>query len=187
MTKILIPTPLRPFTDKLDAVEVDGATIGELLKNLTTKYGGLKQHLYSADGKLRSFVNVYVNDDDIRYLQKDQTPLKSGDTVSIIPSVAGGAPSIDRLGALMVRIKSDAKGTKILIHCESGMGRAALIGAAYWISKGLTVGEAMARIAQAGVEPGWATEERKQLLRQWRSAHGTLVQGSPRRAHSPQG
>ena len=93
-TKILIPTPLRPFTDKLDAVEVDGATIGELLKNLTTKYGGLKQHLYSADGKLRSFVNVYVNDDDIRYLQKDQTPLKSGDTVSIIPSVAGGAPSM---------------------------------------------------------------------------------------------
>jgi adenylyltransferase/sulfurtransferase len=52
----------------------------------------LKQHLYSADGKLRSFVNIYVNDDDIRYLQKDSTPLKSGDTVSIIPSVAGGAP-----------------------------------------------------------------------------------------------
>src|SRR5688572_19244179 len=93
-TKILIPTPLRPFTDKLDAVEVDGATIGELLQNLTTKYGGLKQHLYAADGKLRSFVNIYVNDDDIRYLQKDQTPLKSGDTVSIIPSVAGGAPSV---------------------------------------------------------------------------------------------
>jgi len=93
-TKILIPTPLRPFTDKLDAVEVDGKTIGELLQNLTTKYGGLKQHLYAPDGKLRSFVNIYVNDDDIRYLQKDQTPLKSGDTVSIIPSVAGGAPSM---------------------------------------------------------------------------------------------
>jgi adenylyltransferase/sulfurtransferase len=93
-TKILIPTPLRPFTDKLDAVEIDGATIGELLQNLTTKYGGLKQHLYSADGKLRSFVNIYVNDDDIRYLQKDQTPLKAGDTVSIIPSVAGGAPAV---------------------------------------------------------------------------------------------
>jgi molybdopterin/thiamine biosynthesis adenylyltransferase/rhodanese-related sulfurtransferase/molybdopterin converting factor small subunit len=93
-TKILIPTPLRPFTDKQDAVEIDGATIGELLQNLTTKYGGLKQHLYAADGKLRSFVNIYVNDDDIRYLQKDQTPLKSGDTVSIIPSVAGGAPSV---------------------------------------------------------------------------------------------
>src|SRR6188474_2203060 len=93
-TKILIPTPLRPFTDKLDAVEVDGKTIGELLQNLTSKYGGLKQHLYSPDGRLRSFVNIYVNDDDIRYLQKDQTPLKSGDTVSIIPSVAGGAPSV---------------------------------------------------------------------------------------------
>jgi sulfur-carrier protein adenylyltransferase/sulfurtransferase len=92
-TKILIPTPLRPFTDKLDAVEIDGATIGEVLQNLTTRYGGLKQHLYSADGKLRSFVNIYVNDDDIRYLQKDQTPIKSGDTVSIIPSVAGGSPS----------------------------------------------------------------------------------------------
>ncbi|MEO7133876.1 MAG: molybdopterin-synthase adenylyltransferase MoeB [Vicinamibacterales bacterium] len=94
MTKILIPTPLRPFTDKLDAVEIDGATIGELLQNLTTKYGGLKQHLYAADGKLRSFVNIYVNDDDIRYLQKDQTPLKPGDTVSIIPSVAGGTPAM---------------------------------------------------------------------------------------------
>ena len=93
MTKILIPTPLRPFTDKKDAVEIDGNTIGEVLQNLTTKYGGLKQHLYTADGKLRSFVNIYVNDDDIRYLQKDQTPLKAGDTVSIIPSVAGGAPS----------------------------------------------------------------------------------------------
>src|SRR6186713_1026861 len=92
-TKILIPTPLRPFTDKLDTVEIDGTNIGELLNNLTTKYGGLKQHLYSADGKLRSFVNIYVNDDDIRYLQKEQTPLKSGDTVSIIPSVAGGAPA----------------------------------------------------------------------------------------------
>src|SRR6187401_1913993 len=93
-TKILIPTPLRPFTDKLDTVEIDGATIGELLQNLTTQYGGLKQHLYAPDGKLRSFVNIYVNDDDIRYLQKDSTPLKSGDTVSIIPSVAGGAPSM---------------------------------------------------------------------------------------------
>jgi molybdopterin converting factor small subunit len=90
MIKILIPTPLRPFTDKLDTVEVDGTTIGELLQNLITRHAGLKQHLYAADGKLRSFVNVYVNDDDIRYLQMDQTPVKAGDTVSIIPSVAGG-------------------------------------------------------------------------------------------------
>ena len=94
MIKILIPTPLRPFTDKLDTVEVTGATVGELLQNLTTKYAGLKQHLYAADGKLRSFVNVYVNDDDIRYLQKNETPVKDGDTVSIIPSVAGGSPAV---------------------------------------------------------------------------------------------
>ncbi len=94
MTKILIPTPLRPFTDKLDAVEIPGATVGELLSNLTSRYGGLRQHLYTPDGRLRSFVNVYVNDDDIRYLQKDQTPLKAGDQVSIIPSVAGGSPAV---------------------------------------------------------------------------------------------
>src|SRR5882762_1474145 len=91
-TKILIPTPLRPFTDKKDAVEVEGATIGELLADLTNKHAGLKAHLYNDQGKLRSFVNVYLNDEDIRYLQKEQTPVNAGDTVSIIPSVAGGAP-----------------------------------------------------------------------------------------------
>jgi molybdopterin/thiamine biosynthesis adenylyltransferase/rhodanese-related sulfurtransferase/molybdopterin converting factor small subunit len=89
--KILIPTPLRPFTGKQDAVEVDGATIGELLVNLTTRYAGLKPHLYNEQGKLRSFVNVYLNDEDIRYLEKEKTAVKPGDTVSIIPSVAGGA------------------------------------------------------------------------------------------------
>jgi molybdopterin/thiamine biosynthesis adenylyltransferase/rhodanese-related sulfurtransferase/molybdopterin converting factor small subunit len=106
-TKILIPTPLRPFTEKLDAVEVDGQTVGELLQGLTTRYGGLKQHLYNGDGRLRSFVNVYVNDEDIRYLQKEATPLKSGDVVSIIPSVAGGvgveAPAAPALSADEVR------------------------------------------------------------------------------------
>ncbi len=91
--KILIPTPLRPFTGKQDAVEVDGATIGELLTNLTTKYAGLKPHLYNEQGKLRSFVNVYLNDEDIRYLEKEKTAVKAGDTISIIPSVAGGAPT----------------------------------------------------------------------------------------------
>jgi molybdopterin/thiamine biosynthesis adenylyltransferase/rhodanese-related sulfurtransferase/molybdopterin converting factor small subunit len=92
-TKIMIPTPLRPFTDKKDAVEADGKTVGELLADLTTRHAGLKAHLYNDQGKLRSFVNVYVNDEDIRYLQKEQTPINPGDTVSIIPSVAGGAPA----------------------------------------------------------------------------------------------
>ena len=106
-TKILIPTPLRSFTDRLDAVEVDGHTVGELLNGLTTKYGGLRQHLYTGEGRLRSFVNVYVNDEDIRYLQKEDTPLKAGDVVSIIPSVAGGAgvaaPAATQLTADEVR------------------------------------------------------------------------------------
>ena len=92
-TKILIPTPLRPYTDKKDAVEADGATVGDLLVDLTRKHAGLKGHLYNEQGKLRSFVNIYVNDEDIRYLQKEQTPVGAGDTVSIIPSVAGGAPT----------------------------------------------------------------------------------------------
>jgi molybdopterin converting factor small subunit len=89
-TTILIPTPLRPYTDKKEAVEATGATIGELLADLTTTYSGLKAHLYNDQGKLRSFVNIYINDEDIRYLQKDQTPVSDKDTVSIIPSVAGG-------------------------------------------------------------------------------------------------
>ena len=93
MPKILIPTPLRPYTDKQDSVDASGATIGELLTDLTTKHAGLKAHLYNEQGKLRSFVNVYVNDEDIRYLQKEQTPVGAADTVSIIPSVAGGLPS----------------------------------------------------------------------------------------------
>ncbi|MGE3276942.1 MAG: molybdopterin-synthase adenylyltransferase MoeB [Vicinamibacterales bacterium] len=93
MPTIHIPTPLRPFTDKQETVEAAGATIGELLSDLTTKYPALKGHLYTEDGRLRSFVNVYVNDEDIRYQQKEQTPVGPGDTVSIIPSVAGGAPT----------------------------------------------------------------------------------------------
>jgi sulfur-carrier protein adenylyltransferase/sulfurtransferase len=92
--KILIPTPLRPFTDKQDSVELDGATVGELLDGLTTKYSQLRQHLYNPEGRLRSFVNVYVNEDDIRYLQKEQTPVAPGDVVSIVPSVAGGADTL---------------------------------------------------------------------------------------------
>jgi adenylyltransferase/sulfurtransferase len=88
--RVLIPTPLRPFTGKKDVVEVAGATVGELLADLTRQFEGLKKHLYTDDGRLRSFVNVYVNDEDIRYLQKEQTPVKPGDTLSIIPSVAGG-------------------------------------------------------------------------------------------------
>src|SRR5204863_5811951 len=90
---IHIPTPLRPFTDKNESVEVSGATVGELLADLTKRYDGLRKHLYAEDGRLRNFVNVYLNDEDIRYLQREKTPVKPGDSLSIVPSVAGGAPT----------------------------------------------------------------------------------------------
>ena len=89
---IHIPTPLRPFTDKLESVQVSGGTVGELLADLTKKYDGLRKHLYTDEGKLRNFVNVYLNDEDIRYLQREATPVKPGDSLSIVPSVAGGSP-----------------------------------------------------------------------------------------------
>ena len=89
--KVMIPTPLRPYAGKQESVEVKAATVAEALQALTTRFSELKIHLYADDGRLRSFVNVYVNDEDIRYLQKDQTALREGDTVSIVPSIAGGA------------------------------------------------------------------------------------------------
>ncbi|MGA9407302.1 MAG: MoaD/ThiS family protein [Bacteroidota bacterium] len=88
--QILIPTPLRQFTNNLDSVAVDGGSVGEALNNLCVKYSALQRHLYSDDGKLRNFVNVYLNDEDIRYLQKEATPVSEKDIVSIIPSIAGG-------------------------------------------------------------------------------------------------
>lgn len=94
MPKILIPTPLRQYADKKDSVELNGATVGELLSALTSQHGDLRRHLYNDEGKLRSFVNVYVNDEDIRYLQKESTPVKAGDTVSIVPSIAGGSAGV---------------------------------------------------------------------------------------------
>jgi sulfur-carrier protein adenylyltransferase/sulfurtransferase len=98
-TRILIPTPLRAYTAKKDAVEVGGQTIGEALGNLTTQFADLRPHLFTEEGKLRSFVNVYVNDEDIRYLDRDRTALKPGDVVSIVPSVAGGVGVTEATGA----------------------------------------------------------------------------------------
>jgi adenylyltransferase/sulfurtransferase len=88
--KVLIPTPLRPYAGKQSIIEVIAQTVGEALSDLVTKHPDLRKHLFSEDGKLRSFVNVYLNDEDIRYLNKDATPVKETDTVTIVPSVAGG-------------------------------------------------------------------------------------------------
>jgi adenylyltransferase/sulfurtransferase len=90
MAKILIPTPLRQFTGGADSVEFGGANVGEVLGALVSGHPELKKNLYNEEGKLRSFVNVYVNDEDIRYLAKDATPVAEADTISIIPSIAGG-------------------------------------------------------------------------------------------------
>jgi sulfur-carrier protein len=88
--KVMIPTPLRQYANKQQAVEVQASTVGDALKAVLAQHADLKKHLYNDEGKLRSFVNVYVNDDDIRFAQKDATPVKDGDVVSIIPSIAGG-------------------------------------------------------------------------------------------------
>ena len=88
---IFIPTPLRPFTGGQDAVDVHAATVTEALERLTQTHPDLRKHLFTGEGKLRSFVNLYLNDEDVRYLPaKEDTPVAMGDTLSIIPSIAGG-------------------------------------------------------------------------------------------------
>src|SRR5215469_8611541 len=91
MAKVLIPTPLRQFTGKQDAVSASGSTVGEVLDALTTQFPDLRKQIFNDEGKLRSFVNVYLNDEDIRYLNKSATPAKEGDTLSLVPSIAGGS------------------------------------------------------------------------------------------------
>jgi len=91
--KVMIPSPLRPYAGKRDSAEFSARTVGEALGHLTTEFVELRKHLFTEEGKLRSFVNVYVNDEDIRYLAKENTPTKDGDTISIIPSIAGGCIS----------------------------------------------------------------------------------------------
>jgi molybdopterin converting factor small subunit len=89
---IHIPTPLRAFTDGKESIVVAGATVAAALTELTAHHPGLKTNLFSADGKLRSFVNVYLNEDDIRYLPlKEESPVSATDELTIIPSIAGGA------------------------------------------------------------------------------------------------
>ncbi|MBI3405882.1 MAG: MoaD/ThiS family protein [Acidobacteria bacterium] len=88
--QVLIPTPLRPYANKQTKVAFEAGTVREALASLTAQFSELQKHLYSEDGRLRSFVNIFVNDDDIRYLRNEDTPIRDGDTISIIPSIAGG-------------------------------------------------------------------------------------------------
>jgi sulfur-carrier protein adenylyltransferase/sulfurtransferase len=91
MAKILIPTPLRQFTGKQDSVTVTGDTVGSALADLTAQFPDLRKQIFNDEGKVRSFVNVYLNDEDIRYLSKTDTPVKDGDAISLVPSIAGGS------------------------------------------------------------------------------------------------
>jgi molybdopterin converting factor small subunit len=88
---IFIPTPLRPFAGGQSSIEVNASTVTEALSSLTRSHPGLRNHLFTPEGKLRAFVNVYLNDEDIRYLPaKEETAVAAADTLTIIPSIAGG-------------------------------------------------------------------------------------------------
>lgn len=93
MAKIIIPTPLRKFTGNQASAETGGSTVAEAFEQLTTQYPELRRHLYDDKGKIRTFVRIYVGDDDINALQKEQTPIEPTTVVSIIPAIAGGAAS----------------------------------------------------------------------------------------------
>jgi len=137
MAKIIIPTALRQFVDQHDSVEVTGGTVGEALGQLTAQYPNIKKNLYTEQGKLRSFVNVYVNDEDIRYLDKDATRLEGTEIISIVPSIAGGAVGLAEPETAALSNEEVARYSRHLILPEVGMdgqlklkqGKVLLIGA----------------------------------------------------------
>ena len=85
-----VPTPLRKLTGNQSEVEIDAATVAELVENLETSFAGIKEKLVDEKGEIRRYVNIYVNDEDIRFLDGVETPLNSGDNLSIVPAIAGG-------------------------------------------------------------------------------------------------
>src|SRR5512140_676538 len=119
--KVFIPTPLRAYTDHHASVEVEGKTVEEVLRNLTSKFGEIQRHLYAENGSLRSY--VYVNDEDIRYLDKERTHLKESDTLSIVPSIAGGSGAETMSAESNVRLQNDEvlRYSRHLIIPEIGM------------------------------------------------------------------
>jgi len=90
MPKVRIPTPLRKLTNNEELIEINAASVGAAIIELQSRYPGIKERLVDETGAIRRFVNVYVNEEDIRFLQNQETPLKTGDEISIIPAIAGG-------------------------------------------------------------------------------------------------
>src|SRR5690349_20076307 len=121
MAKILIPTALRQFTAQSDSVEVNGTTVGDALRSLTERYPELRKNLFNDQGKLRSFVNVYVNDEDIRYLEKDATKLTGGETISIVPSIAGGSATLAEAEEVALSNEEVARYSRHLLLPEVGV------------------------------------------------------------------
>ena len=97
--KIIVPTPMQRYTMNKEEVEVGGATVDHALQHLAENYPDIRKHLFNEDGTTRAFVNVYVNDEDSRYLQAGATPVKDGDTLTIVPSIAGGLDAVGEGGA----------------------------------------------------------------------------------------
>ena len=87
---VRIPAPLQKLTQDREEVEATGANIKELIEDLERRFPGIKERICDESGKVRRFINIYVNEEDVRFLQQDETPLKDGDEVSIIPAIAGG-------------------------------------------------------------------------------------------------
>ncbi|HZZ42419.1 MAG TPA: MoaD/ThiS family protein [Tepidisphaeraceae bacterium] len=88
--KVRIPSPLRTYTNGADIVEASGANVGEVLNGLKEKASGIETRLFKGPGVLNRFVNIYVNDEDIRFQKNLETPVKDGDEISIVPAIAGG-------------------------------------------------------------------------------------------------
>ncbi len=87
---VRIPTPLRTLTNNVDEITVEGNTIKEVIENLESNYNGIKERICDENGQIRKFINFYLNDEDIRFLENQDTPVKDGDQISIVPAIAGG-------------------------------------------------------------------------------------------------
>jgi molybdopterin converting factor small subunit len=90
MAIVIIPTPLRKFTNQTSKIQVDGNTVGEIIQKITLDFPELKKHILDPQGSIRSFVNIFAGDDDIRDLQSEKTPVHTSTVVSIVPAIAGG-------------------------------------------------------------------------------------------------
>ncbi len=118
---VFIPSPLRSYTGKQASVMLEGETVEEVLGNLASRFAQLRPHLYAENGGLRSYVNIYLNDKDIRYLKQGKTPVGASDTLSIVPAIAGGAPGIEAVPDVALRNEEILRYSRHLIMPEVGM------------------------------------------------------------------